>query len=122
MSNTQDNHTLTRTNTSIDQLKTDVGSLDTRTLNDAISVLLEEHKRRLDADHIYIIWCTEDVKGRRPDLSDEQCREVLSKLKWEHDGDIGITLVGIESVAEHLFPEPDNLGELRQQYQEAQMR
>lgn len=122
MSNTQDNHTLTRTTIRIDQLKSNVGSLDTKTLNHVISVLIEEHKRRLDADHIYIMWCTDDVKGRRPDLTDDQCREVLSTLEWEHDGDVGITLVGIESVAAHLFPEPDNLGQLRQQYQEAQMR
>lgn len=105
----------------INQLKAQVRELDTKTLNEAISVLLEEHKRRLDADHIYIMWCVEDVKGRRPDLTDEQCREVLSKMEWDHDGDVGITLIGIESVAAYLFPEPDNLGELRQQYQEAQM-
>jgi len=65
---------------------------------------------------IQISWHWEDVQGRRPDLNEDQCREVLSMLKKWHDATIGINWDVIDAAANGTFPEPDNLAELRDLY------
>jgi hypothetical protein len=50
-----------------------------------------------------IIWSVEDVKARRPDLSDEQCWQVLSTMQDHHDCEQGITWDTINTTAEELF-------------------
>lgn len=65
---------------------------------------------------IHIIWHWEDVQGQRPDLTQAQCCEVLSKLKKQHDATVGINWEVIDAVANGTFPEPDNLDELRDLY------
>jgi len=65
---------------------------------------------------IHIIWHWEDVQGQRPDLTEAQCCEVLSKLKRQHDATVGINWEVIDAVANGIFPEPDNLDELRDLY------
>jgi len=52
---------------------------------------------------IGIIWQIEDVKGRRPELSDQQCWDVLQTMQREHDCGLGISWDTIESTAESLF-------------------
>ena len=61
---------------------------------------LEQH------GYIGILWHIDDVKGVRPDLTDEQCMEVLEQCDRRHDTDIGITWQVIEIHADDLFPEP----------------
>jgi hypothetical protein len=61
------------------------------------------HERRLVA----IIWCTEDVQGRRPDLTDDQAWEVLKRCERGHDCNYGVTWDLIDWVAEEMFPRPD---------------
>lgn len=65
---------------------------------------------------IQIIWHWEDVQWRRPDLTLDQCCEVLSRLKRQHDATIGINWDVIDIVAACEFPEPDNIDELRDLY------
>ena len=59
-------------------------------------------------DTITISWGIEDVRGERPDLTPEQCREVLHQCKRKHDANIGICWDVIRCHAEELFPEPEN--------------
>jgi hypothetical protein len=62
---------------------------------------------RLIPDRIEISWCVKDVKGVRPDLTDNQCREVLQEAERRHDATIGITWYVLEIHADHLFPKPE---------------
>ncbi len=39
---------------------------------------------------IAVTWCIEDVQEIRPDLTEDQCWEVLQQAKQEHDATIGI--------------------------------
>jgi len=55
-------------------------------------------------DTIFICWTSEDVKGIRPDLSEEQCREVLYKVKDGHDATLGISWDVIETIADDMYP------------------
>ena len=77
---------------------------------------LDDPCQQARSNYIQITWHREDIQGRRPDLTEDQCRAVLSKLKRQHDATIGINWDVIDIVAESEFPEPDNLDELREQY------
>lgn len=57
-------------------------------------------------DFIQKPWHVDDVLERRPDLSKEQCREVLSHMVNNHDAEIGINWDVIDSACELLFGEP----------------
>ncbi len=57
------------------------------------------------ADFISIGWSVEDVQEMRPDLSAQQCREVLREVARRHDATIGITWDTIAFVADILYPE-----------------
>jgi hypothetical protein len=63
---------------------------------------------------IAVIWSVEDVKGIRPDLTDDQCWEVLQQVKDVHDAESGISWTTLETVADDLFgdaPETDDAEE-----------
>jgi len=51
------------------------------------------------------IWCIDDVKGIRPDLTDEQASEVLEEVGRKHDAEWGINWTTLETVADDMFPE-----------------
>lgn len=53
---------------------------------------------------IAILWGIDDVKSVRPDLTDDQCMEVLRKCEWRHDAEIGINWVVIKTHADFMFP------------------
>ena len=55
---------------------------------------------------IAIVWQVEDVKSVRPDLNEEQCKQVLQECDRRHDATIGINWEVIEIHADLLFPEP----------------
>ncbi len=58
-------------------------------------------------DSIQITWHINDVKSIRPDLTDEQCSQVLTFAKRHHDSTIGINWHVLESIAETLHGELD---------------
>lgn len=70
--------------------------------------LLIELRKRLAAQGCIIasIWSIEDVKQERPDLTDEQCMEVLEQCEHKHDAEIGINWDVIRTHADDLFPAP----------------
>jgi hypothetical protein len=55
---------------------------------------------------IAAIWSIEDVKGKRPDLTDEQAWEVLEEVGRKHDASWGITWITLEMVTDQMFPKP----------------
>jgi len=57
-----------------------------------------------ETNSIAIIWCIDDVKEQRPDLSDDECMEVLEYQERKHDASMGVSWDTLEWCAEHLFP------------------
>jgi hypothetical protein len=73
-----------------------------------IDNLIQELLRR--QRQVAIIWCIADVKGVRPDLTDEQAFDVLERCIDQHDCEWGFTWTFIKDIAEDLFgdaPETD---------------
>jgi hypothetical protein len=58
-----------------------------------------------DAGSIAIVWNVEDVLEVRPDLTEEQAKEVLRRVKHGHDANFGINWEVLTTVAGDLFPE-----------------
>jgi hypothetical protein len=56
------------------------------------------------ADEITISWHIDDVREIRPDLTDEQCREVLQQAEHRHDASVGINWDVLAIHADDLFP------------------
>ena len=61
-------------------------------------------KHLANTGRIAIFWHIDDVKSVRPDLSDEQCLQVLHRCENKHDAEIGINWLVIEMHADYLFP------------------
>lgn len=59
--------------------------------------LLAKHRK------IAAIWRIEDVKGVRPDLTDDQAWELLQRASDSHDAENGITWTTLEAIADDLF-------------------
>ena len=83
-------------------------------MNDAIidtgePVDINAHVRQLLANQrsIAAIWCTDDVRGIRPHLTEEQAWEVLQEVDDRHDAEWGITWTTLEVTADDLYPQPD---------------
>ena len=74
--------------------KTDYSKID-------IHKLLEKRRQ------VAVIWCTEDVQNKRPDLNEDQAWEVLVQCRKVHDCEFGFTWNLIEFVADDMFPRPD---------------
>ena len=62
---------------------------------------------QINPDKIQIVWTTEDVLQVRPDLNKRQAREVLAKVKENHDAHIGVCWEVIAVTANLLFPKAD---------------
>jgi len=63
---------------------------------------------------VAVIWCCEDVKHVRPDLTDDQAWEVLQQCRNQHDCEWGFTWTFIEDIAQDLFgdaPDTDDAAE-----------
>jgi len=56
---------------------------------------------------IALIWSIEDVQDLRPDLTEEQCFQVLLDVEHHHDCDQGVCWETLRITADLLFPEPD---------------
>ena len=59
-----------------------------------------------DKNSIVILWHIDDVKSIRPDLSDEQCMEVLNMVARNHDAEAGVNWGVIEYWIDELFGTP----------------
>jgi len=55
---------------------------------------------------IDIRWCVDDVKTVMPELSDEQCIEVLDFVKKNHSAEIGINWDVLTAACDFLFGNP----------------
>jgi len=88
---------------------------DTGQLQQAVELLRSELRNRTDSDYLYSSWHVDDILCRRPDLTIDQCREVLRTLDRYHDATIGINWDVIDFCADDCYPAPDNLEELREQ-------
>lgn len=62
-------------------------------------------------DCIIIVWHINDVRELRPELTDDQCREVLRRCDARHDAGIGIDWNIIQEVAEECFPYTGEAGQ-----------
>ena len=80
-----------------DKSNPDSGCFD---VNRHVHELLAKHHR------IAAIWCTDDVRGVRPDLTEEQAWEVLQQVDDHHDAEWGINWITLETTADDLFPKP----------------
>ena len=74
-----------------------------------MTVDINSHVRGLLAEHhsIAAIWCTDDVQGIRPHLTEEQAWKVLQEVHDHHDAEWGICWATLETVADDLFPKID---------------
>jgi len=70
------------------------------------------HDLLIKHHQIATIWSIEDVHDVRPDLTDEQAWEVLEYVGRKHDAEWGITWTTLETVADDMFPEPDDSDQL----------
>tara|TARA_R100000781_G_scaffold105605_1_gene69426 strand:+ start:28 stop:381 length:354 start_codon:yes stop_codon:yes gene_type:complete len=57
-----------------------------------------------DSNSIVIIWEIDDIKNIRPDLTDDECMEVLDYAERKHDATLGITYDTLEWHCDYLFP------------------
>ena len=64
---------------------------------------IDIHSVLADRRQIAAIWSIEDVQAVRPDLSEEQCWEVLQAAYRHHDATIGINWDVLGCHAEMLF-------------------
>ena len=71
---------------------------------------INHHVRQLLAQQhsIAAIWCTDDVRVIRPQLTEEQAWEVLQEVDDRRDAEWGITWTTLEVAADDLYPQPDS--------------
>ena len=73
-------------------------------LKEKLGDQLIDGKDDTSEEWITIRWHIDDVLSIRPDLTNDQARQVLLSLKHGHDANIGINWEVIEIVAENEFP------------------
>jgi hypothetical protein len=56
------------------------------------------------ASKITIEWSVADVKCSRPQLTMEQCKDVLEVIESDHDAQVGINWGVVKDCADELFP------------------
>jgi phage pi2 protein 07 len=72
-------------------------------------IAIEKFSRLFNDDWITDWWHISDVQAERPDLTDEQAREVLEMVARRRDAEIGINWQFIHDIADALFDEPEEL-------------
>ena len=75
-----------------------------------LEVALAEEVCNTD-DAIFLEWSYKDVKSVRPDLSDEDAREVLHSVWQRHDAHIGVNWTVLETTADMMFTRPADVDE-----------
>jgi hypothetical protein len=66
-------------------------------MNEVVRQMAKEHK-------IMVVWSAEDVSAVRPDLTEEQCWNVLQAASRDHDGEYGINWKVLEVNADYMYP------------------
>jgi hypothetical protein len=74
-------------------------------IDDLIRELLQRQRQ------VAVIFCCDDVKHVRPDLTDDQAWEVLQQCRDQHDCEYGFTWALIEDIAQDLFGDAPDTGE-----------
>jgi len=87
---------------------TDTNDITTDSCPEPVDIDCQVHALLAKQKKIGIIWCIEDVRGLRPDLSDEKAWEVLQQVEDIHDAEWGISWTTLQTVADDLFPKPDD--------------
>jgi hypothetical protein len=64
----------------------------------------KQHTQPEASDQTFLGWSIEDVQQIRPDLTDQQARDVLSHCERRFDASIGINWDILELHADELFP------------------
>ncbi len=64
---------------------------------------IDIHQLLTERRQIAHIWSIEDVQGLRPDLSEDQCWDVLQHVDHHKDAELGITWLTLEMATGHLF-------------------
>jgi len=72
---------------------------------------IDIHRLLAERRQIALIWSIEDVQGLRPDLSEDQCWEVLQDVDHHKDAELGITWLTLKMAADHLFGDAPDLNE-----------
>lgn len=72
----------------------------------AVDVIEESQLVDLKTE-IAIVWCIDDVLDVRPDLTEDQAGEVLSRVEDIHDCNLGVTWDTLRIVADDMFEEPE---------------
>lgn len=85
----------------------------TEQLQQAVEHLRSELYNRSDCDYLYDSWHVDDIHWRRPDLTVDQCREVLRLIDQRRSAEFGINWDVIDWYADDCYAAPDNLDELR---------
>ena len=80
------------------------------TINTGEPVDINRHVHELLAKHrrIAAIWCTDDVRGVRPHLTDDQAWEVLQQVGRPPRRRVGHHWTTLETIADDLYPQYDN--------------
>ena len=76
--------------------------------NKPIDVNLHVHQLLAKHHSIAAIWCTDDVRGVRPHLTEDQAWEVLQQVSDIHDAEWGISWTTLKTVADDKFPNPNS--------------
>jgi hypothetical protein len=66
------------------------------------------HELLAQRRQVAVVWGVEDVQGVRPDLGDDQAWKVLQQCRGVHDCGLGFNWLLIETVADDLFPPPND--------------
>jgi hypothetical protein len=85
---------------------TNTNDIPTTAENEPVVIDHFVHQLLAKNRQIAAIWCIEDVKGVRPDLTDDQAWEVLQQVGDIHDAEWGINWTTLETVADDHFPKP----------------
>jgi hypothetical protein len=64
---------------------------------------------------IGLLWGIDDVQEVRPDLTEDQCWEVLQQVERREDATIGVTWDTLECIAHELFGDAPETGEAQEE-------
>jgi hypothetical protein len=67
-------------------------------------------EKKVPTTEISLKWDISDVKCRRPQLTKEQCGEVLDAVMDHHDASVGVNWDNLDFWADELFPMDEDTG------------
>jgi hypothetical protein len=72
---------------------------------------IDIHAYFAERRQIAVIWGIEDMQMIRPDLTEDQCWEVLQQAERRHDAEIGINWIVLSCHADMLHGDAPDLDE-----------